>query len=87
MQVPGLRRGLAVGELGKRSIRSVFEHGMTRHASALAYQGLFALFPFVISLGVLLVMLQADVFFERLIKQVRPEPPQQLPGPLGSQCG
>lgn len=53
MQVPGLRRGLAVGELGKRSIRSFFEHGMMTHASALAYQGLFALFPFVISLGVL----------------------------------
>jgi membrane protein len=55
---------------------------MPTRASALAYQGLFALFPFVISLGVLLVVLQIDVSFDRLIEQVRSPPPQQLPGPL-----
>jgi membrane protein len=56
---------------------------MLTHASALAYQGLFALFPFVIFLGVLLVVLQVDVFFDRLIEQARLQPSQQIPGPWG----
>jgi membrane protein len=55
---------------------------MPTHASALAYQGLFALFPFVIFLGVLLAVLQIDVYFDRLIEQARSQPPQQVPGPL-----
>jgi uncharacterized BrkB/YihY/UPF0761 family membrane protein len=38
----------AIVELGKRSIRSFVGHGMPTHASALAYQGLFALFPFIL---------------------------------------
>src|ERR671921_643041 len=49
-------------ELGKRSIRSFIGHGMPTHASALAYQGLFALFPFILFLGVLLVVLQIDLW-------------------------
>lgn len=55
---------------------------MPTRASALAYQGLFALFPFVIFLGVLLVVLQIDGFFDRFIEQASLEPPQQVPGPL-----
>jgi membrane protein len=75
--------GLGILELGQRSIRSFLEHGMPTHASALAYQGLFALFPFVIFLGVLLVVLQVDDFFDRLVEQAHSQPPQQVPGPLG----
>src|SRR5215203_445898 len=75
--------GLKVGELGKRSIRGFLEHRMMTHAAALAYQGLFALFPFIIFLGVLLVMLQVDDFFEGLSEQARSQPPQQVSGPLG----
>ena len=56
---------------------------MLTHASALAYQGLFALFPFIIFLGVLLVVLQIDIFFERLIEQAPSQAPQQALGPLG----
>ena len=82
MRVLGLE-GLKVGELGRRSIRSFFEHRMLTHAAALAYQGLFALFPFIIFLGVLLVVLQVDDFFEGLSEQARSQPPQQVPGPLG----
>jgi membrane protein len=69
-------------EIGQRSIRDFLRHGMPTYASALAYQGLFALFPFVIFLGLLLVVLQVDGFFDRLIEQVRSRPPQQAPGPL-----
>src|SRR5829696_3876904 len=82
MRVLGLG-GLNVGELGKRSIRSFLEHRMLTHAAALAYQGLFALFPFIIFLGVLLVVLQVDDLFEGLSEQARSQPPQQVSGPLG----
>jgi membrane protein len=44
---------------------------MPTFASALAYQGLLALFPFVIFVGLLLVVLQVDGFFDRLIEQAR----------------
>jgi membrane protein len=73
---------LEIMKLGQRSIRSFINHSMPTHASALAYQGLFALFPFMIFLGVLLVMLQVDSFFSWLIAQARSQPPQQVPGPL-----
>lgn len=72
-----------IGEVGRRSTRNFFEHRMMTHAAALAYQGLFALFPFIIFLGVLLVVLQVDDFFEGLSEQARSQPPQQVPGPLG----
>jgi membrane protein len=75
--------GLTVGELGRRSLRSFLEHRMMTHAAALAYQGLFALFPFIIFLGVLLVVLQVENLFEVLSEQARSQPPQQFPGPLG----
>ncbi len=74
--------GLAIVELGQRSIRSFLEHRMMTHAAALAYQGLFALFPFVIFLGVLLVVLQVDIFFDRLVEQARSQPPQPVAGSL-----
>lgn len=69
-------------ELGKRSIRSFAGHGMPTHASALAYQGLFALFPFILFLGVLLVVLQIDNFFDQLLEQARSQPPPEVPGLL-----
>jgi membrane protein len=75
--------GLKVGEVGKRSIRSFLEHRMMTQAAALSYQGLFALFPFIIFLGVLLVVLQVDDLFEALREQTRSQLPQQIPGPLG----
>jgi uncharacterized BrkB/YihY/UPF0761 family membrane protein len=40
-------------ELGERSIRAFFEHPMATYAAALAYRGLFGLFPFVLILVVL----------------------------------
>src|SRR5215207_3732711 len=80
LELGGLKE---IGELGRRSIRSFLEHRMVTHAAALAYQGLFALFPFIIFLGVLLVVLQVDDFFEGLSEQARSQPLQQVPGPLG----
>jgi len=40
-------------DLGERSIREFFEHHMTTYAAALAYRGLFSLFPFILILVVL----------------------------------
>lgn len=73
---------LGIAELSRRSIRSFLGHSMLTHAAALAYQGLLALFPFVIFLGVLLVVLQVDIFFDRLLEQARSQPPQRVAGPL-----
>ena len=83
MQVLGLGGLREVGEVGKRSIRRFLEHRMLTHAAALAYQGLFALFPFIIFLGVLVVVLQVADLFEGLREQARSQPPLQVPGPLG----
>jgi membrane protein len=81
MRAAGARR-LSIVEVAQRSIRNFVGHSMPTFASALAYQGLFALFPFVIFLGLLLVVLQVDGFFDRLIEQARSRPPQQVPGSL-----
>ena len=55
---------------------------MPTFASALAYQGLFALFPFVIFVGLLLVVLQVDGFFDRLIEQARSSLPEEALAPV-----
>ena len=70
MRAAGARR-LGIVEVGQRSIRNFVGHSMPTFASALAYQGLLALFPFVIFVGLLLVVLQVDGFFDRLIEQAR----------------
>jgi membrane protein len=81
MRTAEIRR-LSIVEVSQRSIRNFVGHSMPTYASALAYQGLFALFPFVIFLGLLLVVLQVDGFFDRLFEQARSQPPQQVPGSL-----
>jgi membrane protein len=44
-------------DLGDRSLRKFFEHRMSTYAAALAYRGLFGLFPFVLILVVLVGVL------------------------------
>ena len=75
MRVPGLGE-LGVVELGERSIRKFVEHRMTTYAAALAYRGLFALFPFTLLVVALLGVLDLDAVFDRLTGQADP-------GPLG----
>src|SRR5215208_695356 len=70
-------------ELGERSIRAFFiEHPMATYAAALAYRGLFGLFPFVLILVVLVGALAFPVFFDRAMDQARTQSsgyvPQQL---------
>jgi len=75
-------QGIGTIELGERSIRKFFEHRMTTYAAALAYRGLFGLFPFVLILVVLAGLLGFTDFFERLVDQTSSKPTQQVPQQL-----
>jgi membrane protein len=77
-------QGIGIIELGRRSIKNFFAHRMTTYAAALAYRGLFGLFPFVLLVVVLLGLLQADGFFQRMLEQYGPTPPQGVSGALPS---
>src|SRR3712207_2526444 len=68
-------------ELGKRSVRTFFEHRMTIYAEQLSYRGLFGLFPFIILVFALLAVLRLDAVFDRLIEAAMGAP-QQIPEPL-----
>jgi membrane protein len=69
-------------EVGKRSIRRFFEHPMSTYAAALAYRGLFALFPFVLILVVLASTLGLADFLKGAIDQASSESAQHVPGQL-----
>jgi membrane protein len=69
-------------ELGKRSVKSFFEHRMATYAEQLSYRGLFGLFPFIILVFALLAVLQLDAVFDQLIEVAMGAPKQQIPEPL-----
>src|ERR671910_100959 len=69
-------------ELGKRSVKSFFEHRMATYAEQLSYRGLFGFFPFIILVFTLLAILRVDAVFDRLIEAAMSTPPQQIPEPL-----
>lgn len=68
MQIPGLR-GLGPFAVIKESIQDFLDDDMTTHASALAYQVLFSIFPFIIFLIALLGFLHLSDFFAWLQQQ------------------
>ena len=74
--------GIGVIELGKRSIRKFFEHPTSTYAAALAYRGLFGLFPFLLILVVLAGALGLADFLERAIDQASSESSQYVPQQL-----
>jgi membrane protein len=73
---------LGIVELGKRSVKSYFEHRMATYAEQLSYRGLFGFFPFIILVFALLAVLRVDAVFDRLIEAAMGTPPQQIPEPL-----
>jgi membrane protein len=77
-------RSLVLGmlELGKRSVKSYFEHRMATYSEQLSYRGLFGFFPFIILVFALLAVLRVDAVFDRLIEAAMGVPPQQIPEPL-----
>src|SRR5215208_5360828 len=69
--------------LGERSIRNFFfEHPMATYAAALAYRGVFGLFPFVLILVVLLSALGLPDFFDQAMDQARAHSSQYVPQQL-----
>jgi membrane protein len=77
-------RGLGVVELGERSVRNFLADRMATHAAALAYRGLFGLFPFLLLMFILLGVLDLDRFFQGSLEQVGSEFPQGDSGVLAS---
>jgi membrane protein len=70
-------------KLGKRSVRNFyFEHPMATYAAALAYRGLFGLFPFLFILVVLLGALGFPDFFDRAMDQARTQSSRYVPHQL-----
>jgi membrane protein len=69
--------------LGERSLRNFFfEHPMATYAAALAYRGLFGLFPFLFILVVLLSALGFPDFFDRAMDQARAQSSRYVPHQL-----
>jgi membrane protein len=75
-------QGTGIIELGERSIRKFFEHPMATYAAALAYRGLFGLFPFVLIVVVLVGTLGVSDLFDRAREHARSESSQQVPQQL-----
>src|SRR5918999_2162282 len=71
--------GSGIIGIGERSVRKFFEHRMTTFAAALAYRGLFGLFPLILILVVLVGVFGLPDFFDRLIGLGGS---QQVPRPL-----
>src|SRR5215217_1461742 len=70
-------------KLGERSVRNFyFEHPMATYAAALAYRGLFGLFPFLFILVVLLSALGIPDFFDRAMDQASTQSSEYVPQQL-----
>jgi membrane protein len=68
--------------VGKRAIGNYFEHRMGTFAVALAYRGLFALFPFLLLLVVLLGFFGPPDAADRLVAEAKAQQSEQVPQQL-----
>jgi membrane protein len=71
-----------VVEVGGRVIGNYFEHRMGTYAAALAYWGLFALFPFMLLLVVLVGVFGSPNTVDRIVAEVKAQSPEQVPQQL-----
>ena len=71
-----------VVEVGRRVIGNYVEHRMGTSAVALAYRGLFALFPFLLLLVVLLGCFAPPTLFNRLVAEVKAQQNERVPEQL-----
>ena len=80
-EVAGGKRSslLHAAERGLRPIRNFFEHPMATYAAALAYRGLFGLFPFVLIVVVLAGALGVPGLLDRAMDYAQSAPSQQVP--------
>jgi membrane protein len=68
MRIPGMR-GLGMGSVMKQAVVEFGDDDMSTYASALAFQILFSLFPFIVFLIALLGVLQLSQLFDMLRAQ------------------
>ena len=79
----GMQEKNRIIALGERSVRNYFfEHPMATYAAALAYRGLFGLFPFLFILVVLVGALGFPDFFDRAMDQARAQSSRYVPRQL-----
>src|ERR687894_538017 len=79
----GMQEKSRILALGERSARNFFfEHPMATYAAALAYRGLFGLFPFLFILVVLLGALGLPNFLDRAMDQARAQSSHYVPQQL-----
>ena len=77
------REPIGIVELGRRSILSFFfEHPMATYAAALAYRGLFGLFPFLLILVMLVGALGLAGSFDRVMDRTSARSYQHVPNQL-----
>src|SRR5215212_2315536 len=77
------RKNSGIIELGRRSILSFFfEHPMATYSAALAYRGLFGLFPFLLILVVLVGALGFTDYLETAMDQASTQTYQHVPQQL-----
>ncbi len=77
-------RGTGLWALVERSAKSFVRHDMAVYAMALAYRGLFALFPFAIFLVAVVSFLRVDAVLEWLAEQGPPGIRGSIPKPVAS---
>jgi len=74
---------IGIVDIGQRSILGFFfEHPMATYAAALAYRGLFGLFPFLLILVILVGAIGFPDFFDRAVDHARAQEYRQVPGQL-----
>ncbi len=81
MRIPGLR-GLSPLALLKEAVADFFADDMTTYASALSYQVLFSIFPFIIFLIALLGFFNLSDFFDWLRQRAQVVLPQSAMQPV-----
>jgi membrane protein len=83
MRIPGLR-GLGVMQVVGKAVKDFLDDDMSTYASALSYQVLFSIFPFVIFLIALLGFLQLPDFFAWLREHAQLLLPEQAMQPVNT---
>ena len=79
----GMQEKSRIITVGERSVRNFFsEHPMATYAAALAYRGLFGLFPFVLILVVLVGALGLTDPFDRAVEHAHSEASKHVPQQL-----
>jgi membrane protein len=81
VQRPSRSLGVIV-EVVKRVIGNYFEHRMGTYAAALAYRGLFALFPFVLLFVLLIGTFGPPDALDRLVAEINAQSSEQVPQQL-----